>query len=266
MEIRHLIIVHTFIATLLAVLLYLGLNPLISVSESTLQINCIILSVLISGTLVFTGFILEYSHTERLPFAKKILFYVILAILFIACNVGINTFILHELLEAEEWSSLLSSIPITIILALFVYSISVIIYELKSEKREEDNDDDILIEEQIKEVENSVPAIEHIAVKNGTKITVIPISEIIYLQSDGDYVMIHSTQGKFLKEQTMKSFETSLPSNKFVRVHRSNIVNIDFILQIELYEKQNQILILKNGAKVRISLNGYKALKEVLGL
>lgn len=264
MENRHLIIMHTIIAALLAVLIYLGLKPLISISESTLQINCIILGVLISGTLILTRFILKYSHTAKLPPIKKILVYIILAVLFIACNVGINTLILHELLDIKEWSTLLSAIPITVILALLVYGLSVMFYELKSDNTEEE--EEILPEEDIESIENNISIIEHVAVKNGTKIAVIPISEIIYLQSEGDYVMIHSTQGKFLKEQTMKSFEQSLPSNKFVRVHRSNIINIDYILQIEQYEKQSQILTLKNNAKVKISLNGYKTLKGVLGL
>ncbi|MDR1503967.1 MAG: LytTR family transcriptional regulator, partial [Prevotella sp.] len=85
-------------------------------------------------------------------------------------------------------------------------------------------------------------------------------------QAEGDYVMIHSTKGKFLKEQTMKSFESGLPQDKFVRVHRSSIVNIEFISQIELYDKQSQLLKLKNGGQVRISLSGYKALKKTLGL
>ena len=78
--------------------------------------------------------------------------------------------------------------------------------------------------------------------------------------------MIHSTKGKFLKEQTMKSLEYTLPADKFVRVHRSNIINVDFIARIELYDKQTQLLKLKNGAQVKASLAGYKLLKKTLGL
>jgi DNA-binding LytR/AlgR family response regulator len=121
------------------------------------------------------------------------------------------------------------------------------------------------IPEPVTEAENN-ETLERIAVKNGQKIDVVLVSEIIHLQAEGDYVMIHSTKGKFLKEQTMKSFESGLPQDKFVRVHRSSIVNIEFISQIELYDKQSQLLKLKNGGHVRISLSGYKALKKTLGL
>lgn len=53
---------------------------------------------------------------------------------------------------------------------------------------------------------------------------------------------------------------------KFVRVHRSHIVNVEKILRIELYEKQNQMLTLKNGDQIRASVSGYKALREALNL
>ena len=76
--------------------------------------------------------------------------------------------------------------------------------------------------------------------------------------------MIHTTKGKFLKEQTMKYFTDHLPKGKFVRIHRSHIVNIDFIQNIELYDKQNQIVKLKGNFQVKMSITGYKELRRVL--
>jgi len=64
----------------------------------------------------------------------------------------------------------------------------------------------------------------------------------------------------------MKYFEEHLPANRFLRVHRSCIVNTTAISRIELYEKQNQQLLLSNGDKIRTSLNGYKNLKKVLNI
>jgi len=108
--------------------------------------------------------------------------------------------------------------------------------------------------------------LERIAVKSGTKIHVVLVPEILYLQADGDYVQIFTTQGKYLKEQTMKYFEEHLPENQFVRVHRSVIVNVEMISRIELYEKQSQLLSLKNGQQIKTSAAGYKALRAVLNL
>lgn len=108
--------------------------------------------------------------------------------------------------------------------------------------------------------------LERIAVKSGTKIHVVLVSEIFYLQADGDYVQIFTATGKYLKEQTMKFFEEHLPENQFVRVHRSVIVNVEMISRIELYEKQNQLLTLKNGQQIKTSPAGYKALRMALNL
>lgn len=108
--------------------------------------------------------------------------------------------------------------------------------------------------------------IERVAIKNGSKIEIISVDDIIYLQAEGDYVMIHTSQGKFLKEQTMKYFEARLNEKEFVRIHRSTIVHIDQIKRIELFEKDSYIVVLKNGTSLKTSNSGYKTLKEILSI
>jgi two-component system LytT family response regulator len=105
---------------------------------------------------------------------------------------------------------------------------------------------------------------DKIVIKDGNKIEVVPHEDIIFLESYGDYVWIHTPKGKFLKQRTMKEFESQLPP-KFLRVHRSYLVNGDYIQKLELYEKNTYQLILKNGTKISVSRNGYKELKETLG-
>ncbi len=157
---------------------------------------------------------------------------------------------------------------VRILLAILTYVLAVLVYNNIYTVKEIDliDEEELVDNSESAEVAEKTEILERIAVKNGQKIDVVMISEVIYLQAEGDYVMIHSTKGKFLKEQTMKSFENLLPADKFVRVHRSNIVNVDFITQIELYGKQTQLLKMRNGTEVKISLNGYKLLKQVLGL
>lgn len=107
--------------------------------------------------------------------------------------------------------------------------------------------------------------IDRIAVKNGTRIHVIPVKDLVHVQACGDYVMLYTPQGEFLKEQTMKSLETHLPTN-FVRIHRSFIVNVEQIDRVELYAKETYHVLLKNGTTLRASISGYKQLKELLAL
>lgn len=106
--------------------------------------------------------------------------------------------------------------------------------------------------------------LDRVVVKTGSKIKVIPADQIIYVESQDDYVMIYSPEGKYLKQQTMKYFEQHLEPARFLRIHRSYIVNIDTIKQLELYEKNAYLAVLSNGAKLKVSDSGYKSLKSLM--
>ncbi len=107
---------------------------------------------------------------------------------------------------------------------------------------------------------------QRIVIKDGSKIKIIPVHEIFYLEAADDYVKVHTKEGYFLKSKTMNHFEKVLDANQFVRSHRSYIINITQITRIDPYEKDNHIAILKSGVKVPISRGGYAKVKEVLGL
>ncbi len=107
---------------------------------------------------------------------------------------------------------------------------------------------------------------DRIVVKTGTKIKVIPVQEVIYLEAADDYVNIHTAGGAFLKNKTMSFFEQILDPALFTRVHRSYIVRVEQITRIDPYEKETHILILKSGAKIPVSKAGYVKLKQVLGI
>lgn len=105
-----------------------------------------------------------------------------------------------------------------------------------------------------------------IVVKNGSKIKIIPVQDVMYLEAADDFVKIYTREGYFLKNKTMSFFESFLPADMFVRSHRSFIVNIQEITRIDPYEKDGHVAILKNGAKINVSRNGYGKLRIVLGL
>ncbi|MBV9961034.1 MAG: response regulator [Parafilimonas sp.] len=105
-----------------------------------------------------------------------------------------------------------------------------------------------------------------VVVKDGSKIKIIPVSQIQYLEAADDYVKIFTNEGSFLKKKTMSYFENSLQAFQFVRVHRSCIVNTQLITRIDAYEKDSHLLLLNTGAKLPVSKAGYSKLKEVLGI
>ncbi|MFB2120261.1 LytR/AlgR family response regulator transcription factor [Parapedobacter sp. 2B3] len=108
--------------------------------------------------------------------------------------------------------------------------------------------------------------LERVVVKTGAKIKIIPVSSIIYLEADDDYVKIHTQEGVFMKNKTMASFEEQLDPAQFVRVHRSFIVKVDHIARLEPHEKDSYVAVLADGKQVSVSKSGYTRLKQTLGM
>ena len=106
--------------------------------------------------------------------------------------------------------------------------------------------------------------LERIVVKDGGKITVIPTEKLIRIAAMEDYVMLHTDLGKFLKLKTMKYFEAHLDPAIFIRVHRSHIVRISAIKQLEPMAKGSYELRLADGSDVPVSKSGYQRLKSIL--
>jgi len=120
------------------------------------------------------------------------------------------------------------------------------------------------IERLLNHVDKRTEYMERVVVKIGQKISIIPVNEIKYIEAQDDYVMIYSQKGNFLKQKTMKYFDENLDPNLFFRIHRSFIVNIENIKQIELLEKETYVALLNDGRKLPISKSGYQGLKELL--
>ncbi|MFZ1801168.1 MAG: response regulator [Chitinophagaceae bacterium] len=105
-----------------------------------------------------------------------------------------------------------------------------------------------------------------IVVKDGGKIRIIPLAQVFFIEAADDYVKIVTKENAFLKKQTMAYFEENLPPGQFARVHRSFLVNTQMVTRIDPYEKDGHLVLLTNGNKIPVSKNGYKKLKEMLGL
>ncbi|MFW5755977.1 MAG: LytR/AlgR family response regulator transcription factor [Tangfeifania sp.] len=106
--------------------------------------------------------------------------------------------------------------------------------------------------------------LDRIVVKDRHKINIIPVDEVRYIESMDDYVMIYTSGSRHMKQKTMKYFEGALDPNNFIRIHRSYIVRVGQINEIQQYEKESYIVILHDKTKLKVSKTGYKNLKEVL--
>jgi two-component system, LytTR family, response regulator len=114
------------------------------------------------------------------------------------------------------------------------------------------------------QIQNEKGVIDRVITRMGSKITVIPVDKIAHIEAQDDYVMLYTETGNHLKERTMKYFEEHLPANTFVRVHRSFIVNINFITGIEPYTKEIHLIKMKSGTMVKASPDGYRKLRNLM--
>ena len=119
-------------------------------------------------------------------------------------------------------------------------------------------------EDLIERMPASSSPLNRIVVRKGNAINLITVDQLKYIEAQDDYVMIHHSSGKALKQQSMKYFEENLPPKDFVRVHRAFIVKVTEIKRIEPYGKDNHVAILNSGEKLPVSRSGYKHLKEEL--
>jgi two-component system LytT family response regulator len=124
--------------------------------------------------------------------------------------------------------------------------------------------DVVSIEKLVKHRDEQLDELQRVVVKSRSKISVILVSDILYIEAQDDYVMIYTRESKHLKQKTMKYFETHLPQDEFVRIHRSYIVRVEEISQMQLYEKDSYIIILKNGTRLPVSKTGLPKLKQQL--
>jgi two-component system LytT family response regulator len=106
--------------------------------------------------------------------------------------------------------------------------------------------------------------LERIVVRDGTRVTIIPVVKLDYAEAQDDYVALSSEGRKHLKQQTISSLEAALDPSRFLRIHRSYIVNLEKVSKIEPYSKDNHVVVLSNGAQLPVSRTGYGKLRGVL--
>jgi two-component system LytT family response regulator len=106
--------------------------------------------------------------------------------------------------------------------------------------------------------------LERVVVKDGTRVTLIPVAKLDFAEAQDDYVSLASAGKKHLKQQTIASLEASLDPDCFVRIHRSYLVNFERVARIEPYGKDSRLAILQDGSRLPVSRAGYARLKALL--
>jgi two-component system LytT family response regulator len=99
-----------------------------------------------------------------------------------------------------------------------------------------------------------------VLVRDGSRVHVLPTGSIDYVQAQDDYVSFSCGGKGHLKEQTLAEVEASLDPAKFVRIHRSYLVNLDRLARVELDARENRVAVLVDGQRLPVSRSGWARL------
>jgi two-component system, LytTR family, response regulator len=94
---------------------------------------------------------------------------------------------------------------------------------------------------------------ERLIVKSGGRVFFVRTEEIDWVEASGNYVKIHAKGEAHLIRESMKNMETKLDSKTFVRIHRSAIVNIDRIKELEPWFHGEYVVIMRDGTRLTAS-------------
>jgi two-component system LytT family response regulator len=105
---------------------------------------------------------------------------------------------------------------------------------------------------------------ERVLIRDGANVHVLPVDKIDYVEAQDDYVAFKADGRQYLKDQTLGSVEATLDPSRFVRIHRSFLLNVDRIAKVELYAKDSRMAILRDGTRLPVSRAGYARLSQLL--
>ena len=103
-----------------------------------------------------------------------------------------------------------------------------------------------------------------VLVRDGSRVHVLSIEKIDYVQAQDDYVSFRCDGRDYLKDQTLVQAEAALDPAKFVRIHRSYVLNLDRLARVETDERENRLAVLSDGRKLPVSRAGYARLSARL--
>lgn len=106
--------------------------------------------------------------------------------------------------------------------------------------------------------------LERVVIRDGAQVHVVAVDAIDYVEAQDDYVALRTGGKMLLKEQTLGQLEGQLDQRRFVRIHRSYLLNIDRLRRVELYAKDSRLAILTDGTKLPVSRTGYQRLQQLL--
>lgn len=96
---------------------------------------------------------------------------------------------------------------------------------------------------------------DRLVIKQDQRTVVVMLADVQWIESDGNYVVLHAGRDRFQMRETLTSLESRLDPNRFMRIHRRTIVEIGAMKELQPWFGGDQIMILRDGTKLRVSRN-----------
>ena len=107
--------------------------------------------------------------------------------------------------------------------------------------------------------------VERIPANRNGRIHLIPVSAIERIDAMGNYAKIHSKDERYDIRDTLQSLESKLDPETFVRVHRSTIINMDYVREVQTWFRGGHQIVMKDGTQVRLSRYQTGAIEKLTG-
>jgi two-component system LytT family response regulator len=117
----------------------------------------------------------------------------------------------------------------------------------------------------LSEIKDKPQYLDRLVIKNNDRVFVLKTDEIDWIEAEGNYVRVHFGKQSSLIRETLTNLATQLDPRKFPRIHRSRLVNLDRILELQPWSRHDWRIILRNGAQLRLSRNYREQLAQLLG-
>jgi two-component system, LytTR family, response regulator len=131
------------------------------------------------------------------------------------------------------------------------------------EKRHDDVNRQIL--GLLSEMKDKPQYLDRLVIKNNDRVFVIKTDEIDWVEAEGNYVRVHFGKQSSLIRETLSRLAAQLDPRKFPRIHRSRLVNIDHIQELQPWSHRDWRIVLRGGAELRLSRNYRDQLSQLLG-